>query len=99
MITGKPVDVTMNKDSFEKIANDLDKLFPERLTSRGQRLAPQQQQTAGNIANNAGGTTTPEADFDATKSKLVPDNSIDASRENLADTATLLGEGRVVKRF
>ncbi|RUS91653.1 hypothetical protein EGW08_000626 [Elysia chlorotica] len=91
---GKPVDVTMNKDSFEKIANDLDKLFPERLTSRGQRLAPQQQQTSGGTANNASSATTPEADFDATKSKLSPDSSMDASRENLNDTATLLGVKR-----
>ena len=82
----------MNKDSFEKIANDLDKLFPERLTSRGQRLAPQQQQTPGDAGNTVSSATTPEADFDATKSKLAPEASLEASRENLSDTAMLLGE-------
>lgn len=90
---GKPVDVTLNKDSFEKIANDLDKLFPERLTSRGQRLAPQQQ-TSGGTANNASNATTPEADFDATKSKLAAESTMDTNKENLSDTATLLGVKR-----
>ncbi|GFS03588.1 solute carrier family 12 member 8 [Elysia marginata] len=90
----KPVDVTMNKDSFEKIATDLDKLFPERLTSRGQRLAPQQQQTSAGTANGTSAATTPEADFDATKSKFASENSLDASKENLSDTAMLLGVKR-----
>ncbi|XP_012939884.1 solute carrier family 12 member 8 [Aplysia californica] len=84
--TGKPIDVTTHKDSFEKFAGDLDKLFPERLTQRGQRLASQHQGFG-----NSGGTT-PEADFDATKSKLEKEDIAAGIGEDYTDTAQLLGE-------
>ena len=48
-----------NKDSLQKLSTDLDSLFPERLTHRGQRHLIKQQ--------GDGSPTTPEADFDATK--------------------------------
>ncbi|CAG5134925.1 unnamed protein product [Candidula unifasciata] len=78
----KPIDVTLNKDSFEKFAGDLDKLFPERLTHRGQRLVSEPQTERAN---------TPEADFDITKSKMGPEEGAPGSPEDLADTAHLLG--------
>ncbi|XP_048251115.1 solute carrier family 12 member 8-like [Haliotis rufescens] len=83
--TGKSIDVTTHKDSFEKLANDLDKLFPERLTQRGQHHLV--RQTSINSGSNA---TTPEADFDATKRKI----SIDATSEkgeDSGDTTQLIG--------
>ena len=86
---GKPVDVTGNKDSLEKFAGDLDKLFPERLTSRGQRLTNQHQGFG-----NSGGTTPTEADFDATKSNIenIERKESMTGQEDLTDTAQLLGE-------
>lgn len=82
--TGKSVDITANKDSFEKLANDLDKLFPERLAQRGQHHLI--RQTSVTTGSNA---TTPEADFDATKRKM----SMEASEKGEdGDTQNLLGK-------
>lgn len=65
------------KDSFEKFASDLDKLFPERLTQRGQHHL---------IRHNSGSNaTTPEADFDATKKTKSMDSF---SEQN--DTSSLI---------
>ena len=67
--TGKIDD--RNKDSLQKLSTDLDSLFPERLTHRGQRhLIPQEGQ---------GSPTTPEADFDATKRSKSLDEVADQS--------------------
>ncbi|CAL1543723.1 unnamed protein product [Lymnaea stagnalis] len=86
---GKPVDVTLNKDSLEKFAGDLDKLFPERLTQRGQRLASQPPHSGGSAA------TTPEADFDATKTKFDSEDPATGQPEDLTDTSHLLGVKRM----
>lgn len=80
------MDVTLHKDSFEKIAGDLDKLFPERLTHRGHRLISHHQ--TGGSGDTA---TTPEADSDAAKSKFEHEDGALGSREDLTDTAHLLG--------
>ncbi|KAK7092153.1 hypothetical protein V1264_009749 [Littorina saxatilis] len=82
----KNVDVSLHKDSFEKLAVDLDKLFPERLTQRGQHHLVRQ-----NSVNNSS-ATTPEADFDATKPRMAATGaSTDNINENLNDTSQLLG--------
>lgn len=76
------------KDSFEKVKTDLDKLFPERMSQRGQHhhIRETSYQNHSNV-------TTPEADFDATKR----DKSMDALSEQ-SDTSTLLVEkDRVVE--
>ncbi|KAK0055545.1 solute carrier family 12 member 8 [Biomphalaria pfeifferi] len=78
---GKTVDVSQNKDSLEKFANDLDKLFPERLTHRGHRLL---SQSASHL----------EADFDATKTKIDSEGSPANQSEDLNDTTHLLGVKR-----
>lgn len=81
------------KDSFEKVKTDLDKLFPERITQRGQhhhiRESSYQNQNHSNV-------TTPEADFDATKR----DKSMDTFSEH-SDTSTLLvnKDGSEPKKF
>ncbi|KAH9492017.1 hypothetical protein Btru_029679 [Bulinus truncatus] len=79
--TGKSLDVSKNKDSLEKFASDLDKLFPERLTQRGHRLLSQS-------------TATMEADFDATKSKMESEDAQGNHSEDLTDTSRLLGVKR-----
>ncbi|XP_059168797.1 solute carrier family 12 member 8-like [Physella acuta] len=83
----KPVDITLNKDSLEKFAGDLDKLFPERLTHKGQRLT--------NQPDHDSAVTTPEADFDATKTKFDPENLHAGQPEDLSDTSRLLGVKRM----
>lgn len=71
-----------NKDSLERFANDLDKLFPERMAQRGQHhLLRQSSMTSNSTA------TTPEADFDATHRNKSLDNISEHS-----DTAHLLHE-------
>ena len=82
---GGGVDATTHKDSFQKLASDLDKLFPERLSQRGQHHLV--RQSSFNTGSNA---TTPEADFDATKRKLSAD-SLAVKGEDLGDTTELLG--------
>ncbi|ESO90390.1 hypothetical protein LOTGIDRAFT_123579, partial [Lottia gigantea] len=52
--------------SVENIRHDLDKLFPERMSQRGQHSHLRRQDSRNTIS----GATTPEADFDATKKKL-----------------------------
>ncbi|XP_041361289.1 solute carrier family 12 member 8-like [Gigantopelta aegis] len=81
----KGVDTATHKDSFQKLASDLDKLFPERLSQRGQHHLV--RQSSFNTGSNV---TTPEADFDATKRKLSAD-SLAAKGEDVGDTAELLG--------
>lgn len=71
------------QDSFEKLAVDLDKLFPERLAQRGQHHLVRQN----SVTNSA--ATTPDADFDATKRRMSAVE--DASTENLNDASQLLG--------
>ena len=70
--SGKP------KDSFEKLASDLDNLFPERLAQRGQHSPVRRQENVSNA-------TTPEADFDATKKSKSWDNMAEQS-----DSSSLL---------
>lgn len=67
---------------MEKLAVDLDKLFPERLTQRGQHHLVRQ--------SSVNSATTPEADFDATKQRIS--EPVDAASENLNVTAQLLGK-------
>ncbi|KAK6177869.1 hypothetical protein SNE40_012745 [Patella caerulea] len=75
------VDVSRNKDSLENMRNDLDKLFPERISQRGQHqhLIRQDSRTTLSAA------TTPEADFDATKKKIGLEEACD-----LNDTTQLI---------
>lgn len=68
------------KDSFEKVKTDLDKLFPERITQRGQHHHIRESSYQGR-----NGATTPEADFDATKRC----ESMDTFSEH-SDTSMLL---------
>lgn len=82
LLFGKPVDVSDNKDSLEKLAADLDKLFPERLTQRGQHHLARQS------SFNNSQATTPEADFDATKRRM---SNPEAPADSLNDTSQLLG--------
>ena len=70
------------QDSLEKLAKDLDRLFPERLTQRGQHHLIRQS------SFNNSNATTPDADFDATKRRL---SGTEANNENLNDTSQLLG--------
>ncbi|XP_076456683.1 solute carrier family 12 member 8-like [Babylonia areolata] len=79
----KTIDISSHKDSFEKLAVDLDKLFPERLTQRGQH------HLVRNSALSNSGATTPEADFDASTKRRLSGGEV--SGENLDDTAQLLG--------
>ena len=83
--TGK-VDVR-NKDSLQKLSTDLDKLFPERLTHRGQRHLVKQE--------GPGTPTTPEADFDATKRS----KSLDDVGDHSDASQVLLGKGEGIKRL
>ncbi|KAL3889646.1 hypothetical protein ACJMK2_001981 [Sinanodonta woodiana] len=71
-----------NKDSFEKVAVDLDKLFPERLTHRGQHHLIQQTD------QSASSPLSPEADFDATKHSRSTESVSEQS-----DSSYLLGQG------
>lgn len=62
------------KDSFQTIRTDLDKLFPERLTHRGQHhLVHQQGQ------RSQGQMSPTEPDFDATKRSKSLDNMSEVS--------------------
>ncbi|XP_069106721.1 solute carrier family 12 member 8-like [Argopecten irradians] len=80
--TGTHLEGQRPKDSFEKFASDLDKLFPERMTQRGQHhLLRQGSVGSGSTA------TTPEADFDATKKSKSHDTFSEQS-----DTSSLLPE-------
>jgi potassium/chloride transporter 8 len=72
------------KDSFERVKTDLDKLFPERITQRGQHHHIRES-SYHNQNQNHSNVTTPEADFDATKR----DKSMDTFSEH-SDTSTLL---------
>lgn len=69
---------TRPKDSFEKLATDLDSLFPERMTQRGQHHLARQ---------NGSAASTPEADFDATKRRISVEATTDQN-----DKTTLLSE-------
>ncbi|XP_060068497.1 solute carrier family 12 member 8-like [Ylistrum balloti] len=80
--TGTLSDGQRPKDSFEKFASDLDKLFPERMTQRGQHHLVRQ----GSIGSGST-ATTPEADFDATKKSKSHDTFSEHS-----DTSSLLPE-------
>lgn len=77
--TGSSLDVRP-KDSFEKVKTDLDKLFPERMTQRGQH-----HHIRESSYKTLSGDSTPDADFDATKR----DKSLDAFSEH-TDTSSLL---------
>ncbi|PVD31876.1 hypothetical protein C0Q70_07300 [Pomacea canaliculata] len=83
VLHGTTIDISTHKDSFEKLAVDLDKLFPERLAQRGQHHLVRQN----SVTNSA--ATTPDADFDATKRRMSAVE--DASTENLNDASQLLG--------
>jgi potassium/chloride transporter 8 len=74
---------TRPKDSFEKLASDLDSLFPERMTQRGQHHLVRQSSANSNA-------TTPEADFDATKQHFSAEND----KANLLPEKNLVGTGR-----
>lgn len=73
---------TRPKDSFEKLATDLDSLFPERMTQRGQHHLARQ---------NGSAASTPEADFDATKRRISVEGTTDQN-----DKSTLLPEKTTV---
>ena len=79
---------TRNKDSLQKLSTDLDKLFPERLTHRGQHHLVKQQQGAGT-------PSTPEADFDATKRS----KSLEDIAEQSDASQVLLGKDGGMKYF
>ncbi|KAJ8322295.1 hypothetical protein KUTeg_000766 [Tegillarca granosa] len=81
-VVGYGAVVSRPQDSFQKLAGDLDKLFPERLTQRGQHHLVRHGSTSS--------VTTPEADFDATKRPKSMDNMSEHS-----DTSTLLPEKKV----
>lgn len=70
---------TRPKDSFEKLASDLDSLFPERMTQRGQHHLARQSVGSGGSQE--------EADFDATKRRISMESTTDHS-----DKSTLLSE-------
>ncbi|XP_062580263.1 solute carrier family 12 member 8-like [Saccostrea cucullata] len=73
------------KDSFEKLASDLDSLFPERMTQRGQHHLVRQ-------GSGQSGATTPEADFDATKRRFSAENTTDqGDKSNLLPEKTPQG--------
>lgn len=79
---------TRPKDSFEKLASDLDSLFPERMTQRGQHHLV--RQSTGN--SNA---TTPDADFDATKQHIPTEYTTDQNdKSNLLPEKNLAGTGK-----
>ena len=66
------------KDSFQNIRTDLDKLFPERLTHRGQH----------HIVREEGASSPTEADFDATNRC----KSLESISEQTDPSQVLLGK-------
>ncbi|XP_052823459.1 solute carrier family 12 member 8 [Octopus bimaculoides] len=79
---------TIHKDSFQRFATDLDKLFPERLTHRGQHHLARQQ-----LDENSP-TTPEEAVFDITTRHLEKQNAdkVTDAKEDAGDTTKLLVE-------
>ncbi|XP_064597612.1 solute carrier family 12 member 8-like [Liolophura sinensis] len=73
--TGHIPQETTHKDSFQKFATDLDKLFPERLHQRGHSLVRQ-----GSAASPSEPTTPVSPDFDATKKRPSMDEFRDTSQ-------------------
>ncbi|KAK3087217.1 hypothetical protein FSP39_003220 [Pinctada imbricata] len=76
-------DTAKPKDSFEKLASDLDSLFPERMAQRGQHPHHGQMARQENVST----ATTPEADFDATKKSKSMEQVTEQS-----DSSSLLPE-------
>ncbi|GAB1600704.1 solute carrier family 12 member 8-like [Argonauta hians] len=78
----------VHKDSFQRFATDLDKLFPERLTHRGQHHLARQQL----IENSP--TTPEEAVFDITTKNTEKQNidKVTDGKEDDGDTTKLLAE-------
>lgn len=73
--TGHIPQEATHKDSFQKFATDLDKLFPERLQQRGHSLVRQ-----GSAASPSEPTTPVSPDFDATKKRPSMDDFRDTQQ-------------------
>ena len=76
------------KDSFQRFASDLDKLFPERLTHRGQHHLARQHSESNSP------TTPEEAVFDATSRNLSGSQG-DMTGSDMGDTTQLLKDSDI----
>lgn len=81
--TNQTVGPMVYEDSFQRFASDLDKLFPERLTHRGQHHLARQHSDSNSP------TTPEEAVFDATAKNLEASPG-DISSSETGDTTQLL---------
>lgn len=81
--TNQTVGPMVYEDSFQRFASDLDKLFPERLTHRGQHHLARQHSDSNSP------TTPEEAVFDATAKNLEASPG-DISSSEMGDTTQLL---------